>query len=73
MFYYRKKLSHFGQNVCKCRLMNTVTASFDRTVRQMTEMSQRKKKQDKVHYILCMSNICSLQSLTPKSFQLGDQ
>jgi len=35
-----KKLSHFGQNVSKYRLMNTVTASFNTTVRQMTEMSQ---------------------------------
>jgi len=41
----RKKLSHFGQNVWKYRLINTVTASFNTTLRQMTEMSQRKKKQ----------------------------
>jgi len=55
----RKKLSHFGQNVEKYRPMNTVTATFNTTVRQMTElfhwpkclskkmteMSQRKKKQ----------------------------
>ena len=39
----RKKLSHFGQNFWKYRVMNTVTASFNTTVRQMTEMSQRKK------------------------------
>jgi len=28
------------------KLMNTATASFNTAVRQMTEMSQRKKKQD---------------------------
>jgi len=46
-----KKLSHFDQNAWKYRPMSTVTASFDTTVRQMTEMfhqqltemSQRKK------------------------------
>ena len=37
----RKKLSHFGQNVCKNRLINGVTVSFNATVRQMTEISQR--------------------------------
>ena len=41
-WYYRKKLSHFGQNIWKYRLMNTVTASFNTTVRQMTEMPQQK-------------------------------
>jgi len=34
----RKKLSHFGQNVWKYMPLNTVTASFDETARQMTEM-----------------------------------
>jgi len=34
----RKKLNHFGQNVWKYRLKNTVVASFNTTVRQMTEM-----------------------------------
>ena len=36
----RKKLSHFGQNVWKYKLMNIVAASFHTTVRQMTEMSR---------------------------------
>jgi len=35
-----KILSHFGQNVWKYRLKNTVMVSFDTTVRQMTEMFQ---------------------------------
>jgi len=35
----RKKLSEFGQ---KYRLVNSVTASFNPTVVQMTEMSQKK-------------------------------
>jgi len=35
-----KKLSHFGQNLSKYRLKNTVMASFNTTVRQMTEMLQ---------------------------------
>jgi len=35
-------LSHFGQNVLKYTLMNTVTASFNTTVRQLTEISQQK-------------------------------
>ena len=39
---------HFDQNVWKYRPMNTVTASFNTTVRQMTEMFQRKKTG--VHY-----------------------
>ena len=38
----RKILSHFGQNICKYRLTNTVLVSFNTTVRQMTEMSQQK-------------------------------
>ena len=37
-----RKLSPFGLNVWKYRLKNTVTASFDRTVRQMTKTSQQK-------------------------------
>jgi len=36
----RKKSSHFGQNVWKYGLKCTVTASFNTTVRQMTEMFQ---------------------------------
>ena len=40
----RKKFSHFRQNVWKYRLINTVTVSFNKTVRQMTEMFQRKTK-----------------------------
>jgi len=36
----RKNVSHFGQNVWKHRLKNTVEASFNITVRQMTEMFQ---------------------------------
>ena len=34
----RKKLNHFGPTVWKYRLMNTVTVSFNTTVRQMTEV-----------------------------------
>ena len=37
---WSKKLSHFGRNVWKCRLRNTVTVSFNTTVRQMTEIFQ---------------------------------
>ena len=37
------KWSHFGQNVWKYRLMNTVTASFNKSVRQTSEMSSQKK------------------------------
>jgi len=33
-----EKTSHFGQNVRKYRLMNTVTVNFNATVRQMTEI-----------------------------------
>jgi len=36
------KLGHFGQNVWKYRLINTVMVSFDTTARQMTEISQEK-------------------------------
>ena len=36
----QKKLSHLGQNIWKYKLMHNVTASFDATVRHMTEMSQ---------------------------------
>ena len=39
-----KKLSHFSQKVWKYRPMITVTVSYDTTVRQMTEMSQRKNQ-----------------------------
>ena len=41
----RKKLSQFGYNVPKYRLVNTVTASFITVVGKMTQISQRKKKQ----------------------------
>jgi len=33
------------RNVCEVTEMNAVTASFNATVRQMTEMSQLNKKQ----------------------------
>ena len=36
----RKNWGDFGQNVWKCRLKNTVNASFNTTVREMTEMFQ---------------------------------
>jgi len=39
----RKKLSHFGQDAWKYRLKNTFRASFNTTVRQMTEMFQWRK------------------------------
>jgi len=39
-FNGRKKLSHFGQNVRKYRLINTVTASINTTVRHVTEIFQ---------------------------------
>ena len=48
----RNKLSYFGQNVLKYRLMNTDTASFNATVRQTTEMSQRRKKQTRMQVFL---------------------
>jgi len=38
-----KKTSHFGQNVRNYKLKNTVTASLNTTVGEMTEMAQRKK------------------------------
>ena len=38
----RKKLSQFSHNVLKYRLLNTVTASSNTTMGQMTEMSQNK-------------------------------
>jgi len=37
---YGKNLSHFGQNVSKYKLKNTVTTSFNTSVKQMTEMFQ---------------------------------
>jgi len=39
-----KNSSHFRQDVWNYRLMDTVMMSFKTTVRQMTEMSQRKNK-----------------------------
>jgi len=46
----RKKLSQFGHNVWKGRLVNnTVTASFNAIMRKLTEMSQRKKKLSLLH------------------------
>ena len=41
----QKKLSQYGRNVWKYRLMDTVMASFNITVRQMSEMFQRKTEQ----------------------------
>jgi len=41
---YRKKLSHFHQNIWKYRLKNTVTMSFNTKVRQVTKMTQEKKQ-----------------------------
>jgi len=38
-----KKLTQFGHNVRKSKLVNTVSASFNTTMGQMTEISQRKK------------------------------
>jgi len=38
----RKKLSQFGHNVRKCRLVSTITASFNTSMGQMTETSSRK-------------------------------
>jgi len=38
------KLSHFGHNDRKYRLVNTVTASFNNITGQMTETSQRNKQ-----------------------------
>ena len=39
-----KKLSQFGHNVWKGKLVKTVTASFNTIMGKMTEMSQRKKE-----------------------------
>jgi len=38
----QKKLSQFDHNVWKGRLVNAVMESFNNTIGQMTEMSQRK-------------------------------
>jgi len=46
VFEMTKKISHFGHNVWKCRLMNTVMASFHTTAKQMTKMSQQKNWQN---------------------------
>jgi len=43
-FNDRKKLSWFGHDVWKYRLVNTVTGSFNNIVRQMIKMSQWKKQ-----------------------------
>jgi len=43
MFLKWPKKKDFGQNVWKYGLMNTDTASFDTTLRQMTKVSQQKK------------------------------
>jgi len=40
VFEMTEKNCRFGQNVRKYRLVNTVTASFYTTVRQITEMFQ---------------------------------
>jgi len=37
-------LNQFGHNVCKSRLANSVTPSFNSTMEQITEMSHRKNK-----------------------------
>jgi len=42
VFEMTEKLSHFGQNFWKYRPRNTVAASFNTTVRQMTKMFQQK-------------------------------
>jgi len=47
MFLKWPKKSHFGRNVWKYSLMNTIQASFDTTVWQMTEMFQWPKSQRK--------------------------
>jgi len=39
-----KKLSQISHNVGKSRLVNTVTASFNTTMRQMTKMYQQKRE-----------------------------
>jgi len=44
-FNDRKNLSQSGHTVWKYRLVNTVAASFNAIMGQMTEMSQRNKKQ----------------------------
>ena len=64
----RKKLSHFGQNVWKHELMNTVTASFNATAIQVTKMSQRKKKQIQHSHYPCQKN---KKPISPCAFYLS--
>ena len=52
----RNKLSQFGYDVRKDRLVNTVVASFDTLTGEMTEMSQGKKQVDR--FIKCMGGSC---------------
>ena len=60
----RKKLSGFVQNIWKYRLMNTATAGFNTTVRQMTEMSQRKKNSSRSYFLPEQFIFCSMQRWT---------
>jgi len=48
----RSKLNQFGHNVCKDRLVNTVVASSNTIMGEMTEISQWKKTASHIHYFL---------------------
>jgi len=65
----RKKLSQFGQNVRKGRLVNTVSANFNTIIRQVAEMSQRKEKRfESINNFLKIGNRLhvTLRILNPK-------
>jgi len=66
----QKKLSHFGQNVWKYMLMIIFTVSFNTTVRQMTEMSQWKKKNSS--RLICgkLSQTTVIQKIVKKTSSL---
>jgi len=56
-FKDRKKLSQFDHDVRKYGVVSTVTGSFNAIIRQITEMSQRKKAY-KVEVITMQSGNC---------------
>ena len=54
----RKKLSQFGHNVWKGRLVNTVMTSFNTIMGQMTKISQVKKRNPALRLCPCVRNNC---------------
>ena len=55
VFKWWKQLRQFGNNIRKYRLVITVEATFNTTVGQMTEKSQRKKN-PVTHFIITLTN-----------------